>query len=603
MLGKTADWLDARTGYRTLVAQALDEEVTGGARWAYVFGSGLLVLFSVQAVTGVLLLATYVPDVTSAWSSVYYIQEKVTGGWFVRGLHHYGAQAMVVVLGTHLLQVAVYGAYKKPREVTWWFGLGLLGCVQGLALTGYLLPWDQKGYWATKVATNIAGTVPVVGPAIQTLIVGGSDYGQTTLTRFFALHVAVLPAGLALLAGLHVALFRKHGVTPPSDADLGKADRFYPAQLARDVAFAVLVLGVVAILTAATQGAGLDAPADPAVDYPPRPEWYFLFLFQFLKYLPGSAELVGTIVLPGLAGGFLFLLPFLDRGPSRRVRDRLPWLVPILLGAVGIAALTAQSMRDDARDARFQRSRAKAEVRAARSLTLAKSGIPPGGPLELLRADPATRGPDVYAQRCQNCHVLDGEGERAAPDHTGFASRNWILGLLHDPQGEHYFGTTEIDGMKPMTKLGPEKLRAVTEFLFAQGHETGDPPYDAGLAAAGRAVFQDKCMNCHTFEGDGAFVDEGPDLTGYASSAWIERQTRAPGAGNQYGALSEMPAFADELDALDIEVMASWLRTQRFVELPPPRVPARVSAPALDHGGRSAAAGTDGGSAPAGGAE
>jgi ubiquinol-cytochrome c reductase cytochrome b subunit len=564
MLAKIADWLDARTSYRALVSAALDEEIEGGARWAYVFGSALLVLFSVQVATGILLLLTYTPEVGSAWASVYYVQDKVTGGWFVRGLHHYGAQAMVVVLGMHILQVATYGAYKKPREVTWWFGLGLLACVQGLALTGYLLPWDQKGYWATKVATNIAGTVPVVGPAIQTLIVGGHDYGQSTLTRFFALHVAVLPAGLALLAALHVALFRKHGVTPPTGADLGRKDRFYPAQLARDVGFAVLVLGVVAILTAATRGAHLDAPADPAVDFPPRPEWYFLFLFQLLKYLPGSLELVGTVILPGLAGAFLFALPFLDRGPSRKVGDRLPWLVPIVLGAAGIVALTVQSFNDDAHDVKFQRSRVKAEARAARALHLAKQGIPPGGPLEMLRVDPLTHGPDVYAQYCQKCHVLGGEGERAAPDHDGWGSREWILGMLREPDADHNFGKTGIDGMKSMTKLGEPSLRAVSEFLFSLGHEKGDPPYDAPVAAQGRAVFKDKCMDCHPFEGDGAFTDEGPDMTGYASRAWIERQIADPGAETQYGEMNEMTAFRDELEPQDIRTVAAWLRLQRF---------------------------------------
>src|SRR5687768_11308407 len=138
---------------------------------------------------------------------------------------------MIVVLGMHLLQVALYGAYKRPREVNWWFGLALLGLVQALALTGYLLPWDQKGYWATRVATNIAGTIPVVGDAQQKLLQGGSEYGSLTLTRFYALHVFVLPAGVALLAVIHVALFRKHGVTPSPKADLTKVDSFHPAQL------------------------------------------------------------------------------------------------------------------------------------------------------------------------------------------------------------------------------------------------------------------------------------------------------------------------------------------------------------------------------------
>ena len=565
-MNKLSDWLEERTGYRTLLSHALDEEIRGGARWAYVFGSGLLAIFSVQVITGLLLMATYTPSVTDAWSSVFYVQHRVASGWFIRGLHHYGAQAMVIVLGMHLLQVAIYGAYKKPREVTWWFGLKLLGVVQGLALTGYLLPWDQKGYWATKVATNIAGTLPVIGPAVQTLIVGGSDYGQATLTRFYVLHVGVLPAALALLAATHVLLFRKHGATPPAGADLRKVDRFYPPQLLRDVAFAVLVIGVVAILTEVTHGAHLDAPADPSVDYPPRPEWYFLFLFQLLKYVPGSMELVGTVVLPGLAGAFLFALPLLDRGESTRVRHRVKFLVPILLGGVGIVVLTSQSLADDAKDEAYQAAVADSHRRAERAIALAKQGIPPGGPLVMLNNDPMTWGADLYVRECQSCHILNGKGEREAPEHTGFGSRAWIKGLLHDPRGEKYFGPTEIDDMKSMSKLGEPKLQAVTEFLFSLGQEKNDAavsPVDAALVVEGEAVFKDKCLDCHTYQGDGDFNGMGgPDMTGYGSRTWIRKQVATPEA--IYGELNEMPDFGDELSAHDIDMVTAYLRQQRY---------------------------------------
>jgi ubiquinol-cytochrome c reductase cytochrome b subunit len=576
MSSKLGDWFDHRTGYRALLSHALDEEITGGARWAYVFGSGLLALFIIQVVTGLLLMATYTPAVTGAWASIYYIQHQVAGGWFVRGMHSYGAQAMIVVLGMHLLQVALYGAYKQPREVTWWFGLALLAIVQGLGLTGYLLPWDQKGYWATKVATNIAGTVPLMGPALQTLIVGGGEYGQATLTRFYVLHVGVLPASLLLVVVAHVALFRRHGATPPAGADLNKKGIFYPDQLVRDVAFALLVIVAIALLTSATHGVHLDAPADPTVDYNPRPEWYFLFLFQMLKYLPGELELVGTIIAPGLAGAFLFALPFLDRGESRRVRDRLPWIAPVLVGFAGIGLLTVQSLRDDAGDSAFQKGVQVSKVRAQRAIMLAHKGIPAAGPGEMLRRDPMTRGADLYVQHCTKCHVLDGEGERDAPDHTGFASRDWILGMILDPQADHYFGQTDIDDMKPMGKLGEAKLRAVTEFLFSLGHEPQDPPYDKALAAQGKEVFTDKCTNCHLYQGEGQDLFEGPDMTGYASRTWISRQIEDPGAATQYGELNEMPEFADDLDDHDVSMLAAFLRQQRFAKpaFPPKAAPA-----------------------------
>src|SRR5258707_8618910 len=157
----------------------------------------------------------------------------MTGGWLLRGLHHYTAHLMIVLLALHLMQVVIDGAYKAPREVNFWFGLGLLQLVLALSLTGYLLPWDQKGYWATKVATNIAGIVPVLGPTIQRIVIGGPDYGHHTLTRFFALHAGFLPASVVLLVAWHVFLFRRHGIN--TRAPKRRPDAyFWPDQVLKD---------------------------------------------------------------------------------------------------------------------------------------------------------------------------------------------------------------------------------------------------------------------------------------------------------------------------------------------------------------------------------
>jgi ubiquinol-cytochrome c reductase cytochrome b subunit len=213
-------------------------------------------------------------------------------------------------------------------------------------------------------------------------------------------------------------------------------------------------------------------------------------------------------------------------------------------------------------------------VRAERAVQLARKGMPAAGPLEMLRNDPMTRGADLYDQHCTKCHVLNGEGEQEAPDHTGFASRDWILGMTLDPQADHYFGKTKIDDMKPMGKIGEAKLKAVTEFLFSLGHEKQDPPFDKALATEGEKVFRDTCMDCHLYQGEGADLFEGPDMTGYGSRTWLFRQIKDPAAATQYGELNEMPAFADDLDDHDIRMVAAFLRQQRFGK---PSVPPKAA--------------------------
>ena len=176
--------LDDRMAIRALGRWLLDEPIVGGARWAYVFGSALVTLLLVQATTGWLLMSAYAPSATTAWASVNHLSHALAGGWLLRGIHHFASGATVVLLALHLAQTALFGAYRRPRELNWWFGLVLLFVVLAFSLTGYLLPWDQKGYWATRVATNILGTVPVVGGALQRVVQGGTQYGSLTLTRF-----------------------------------------------------------------------------------------------------------------------------------------------------------------------------------------------------------------------------------------------------------------------------------------------------------------------------------------------------------------------------------------------------------------------------------
>ena len=175
------DWIDDRTGIARLTREALFENIPAGARWRYVWGSALTFAILVQFITGIMLWMFYSPSANSAWESVYFIEEEVTGGALLRGIHHWMSQFMIVLLVLHLVQVVIYGAYKAPREFNFWFGLGLLGITMALGLTGYLLPWDQKGFWATEVATNIVGSTPLIGDQLKQLVIGGSEAGHHTL--------------------------------------------------------------------------------------------------------------------------------------------------------------------------------------------------------------------------------------------------------------------------------------------------------------------------------------------------------------------------------------------------------------------------------------
>src|SRR6186997_3106670 len=269
---KIFDWIDQRTGVKKITHEALYENVPGGARWRYVWGSTLTFALTIQFITGIFLWMAYSPSSQTAWESVFYIQFQMTGGWLLRGLHHFTAQLMTVLLVLHLMQVVIDGAYKAPREFNFWSGIVLLLLVLALSLTGYLLPWDQKGFWATKVATNIAAITPIIGPALQKLIVGGSDYGHHTLTRFFALHAGVLPGTIVVLLVGHIYLFRRHGLTAKEPRRRPDAP-FWPDQVLKDAVACLAVLAAVLFLTI-RYGAELTAPADPAEDYPAaRPEW------------------------------------------------------------------------------------------------------------------------------------------------------------------------------------------------------------------------------------------------------------------------------------------------------------------------------------------
>jgi len=578
-------WLDQRTGYKQVLHHALYENVPGGSRWRYVWGSTLTFCLVVQFITGVFLWMAYSPSSQTAWESVFYIQNQMWGGWFLRGIHHFTAQAMNVLLVLHLMQVVIDGAYKAPREINFWFGLGLLLLVLGLSLTGYLLPWDQKGYWATKVATNIAAITPLVGPELQKLIVGGADYGHHTLTRFFALHAGVLPGAIIVLLVGHIYLFRRHGLTAKEPKRRPDA-AFWPDQVLKDAVACLAVLAAVLFLVIRTRGADLGAPADPAEPFDARPEWYFLFLFQFLKYFPGGTEVLGAIIIPSLLLVVIFAMPFLGKWRlGHRFNLGLLWSL-----IAGVGLLTWLAINEDRRNPDYVAGLKAAEFEAHRVKELAQSpsGISPLGAVNLLRTDPLTQGPKLFARNCASCHRYDGhdglgrqpKDPQSAPDLKGFASRDWLAGLL-DPEkvgGSNYFGGTKFKDGK-MVKFvkkdvagfsAPEKqqLQKVIMALSAEAQLKSQREADQRDTAAiteGRTLLANdtmRCTECHQFQKKDEDAT-APDLTGYGSRDWLISIISDPKHDRFYGKRNDrMPSFAADqiLDAASLGLLADWLR-------------------------------------------
>src|SRR5580692_9165687 len=313
-LAEVRDWLEHRTGLIGGIQHFLYEEIPHSSGWHQVFGSMALFLFMVQTFTGILLAFNYAPTPGEAYNSLRYILTELTGGSLIRGLHHWGASMIIVVVVLHMVQVFLYGAYKKPRETTWMIGVVLLLVTLAYGLTGYLLPWDNRAYWGTTVTTQIAAMSPGIGAYLTQLLGAADGVGVVTFARFYAVHVLILPPATILLVALHVYLVRKHGVAPVPGDELEPKKRFFPMQVFKDTMATFLwfaVLMGMAIFARVPLGHAAD-PTDTS--FIPRPEWYFLFLFQILKLFNGPLEIVGSLILPTLAIVTLFLVPFIDRG-------------------------------------------------------------------------------------------------------------------------------------------------------------------------------------------------------------------------------------------------------------------------------------------------
>ena len=502
----------------------LDEPVPPGTGWFFTLGSVLLGLLSIQLLTGAFLTLYYAATPDHAYDSVRFIT-SLGAGRIVRGLHHYGASFIIVALAAHMLRVIAFGSYKPPREVTWLSGLALFALILGFSLTGYLLPWDQRAYWATVVTINISKLTPFAGEIVAGVLRGGSTIGALTLTRWYSAHVIFLPAAVVLLIAGHIYLMRRQGISGPVRPRPGSPTAFFPSQAARDVTMVLLV--TTALAAYAWHGAPpLEGPADPTdATYIPRPEWYFLGLFQLLKYFPGKLEVVGAMIVPGVAAAFLALLPWIDRGPDRHPRQRRLVVSAIGLGVAAVIALTTLGWRDRPASAASSDQWSLREIGGrtfAQKLNCGRCHSETGSsdPLELL---PSTRGPE------------------------------WVAGHIADPE-------MIAPGMRePPAVIHEREAAAVVAFArrISRDPYPGYPP----LVETSAPVFARYCIGCHKIEGDGG--TDGPDLTREGTkhdAATLRRWIVDP---EQVDPDAEMPSFGDRLTDAQLDAISGYLASRK----------------------------------------
>jgi ubiquinol-cytochrome c reductase cytochrome b subunit len=459
-------WFDARLRLRAtllpMMEHPIPREVAGPMGWWYVFGSASLTLLLVQILTGIGLALVYVPAADKAYDSLLYLNYQTTLGWFLRALHYYAGSGMVVLVLVHMTQVFLHGAYKYPRELTWVLGVLLLLCTLGMFFSGQILRWDPDAYWGLAVAGSMAGRVPVLGPWVVRLLLGGPVIGGDSLSRFFALHVFVIPGALLFFLAVHLWLVLQRGISAPPvpgqvvdpttyDADYEKRLKtgvpFLGEAMLKDVLFSALAVIVVVVLAAVLGPKGPTGPPDPTLPGAnPRPEWPFLWLFALLSLSPPEAETFIILVFPALLIGLLFLVPFLsnrgERAPSRRPVAVLA--VIVIVTALGV--LTYQG----------------ATSPWSPQMT-AWSGEPV--PEDLVRScSPlGLQGAALFQSKdCRNCHALEGSGGQRGPDLTAVGGR-----LTRDQLIDQVSNGTPGGGNMPAYggQISAAEMAALAEFL------------------------------------------------------------------------------------------------------------------------------------------
>jgi ubiquinol-cytochrome c reductase cytochrome b subunit len=414
---KLGAWLDLRLQLGAPISDIAEHQVPRrSASWFYVFGSAALMVFMLQIVTGILLALIYQPSAAEAWNSLQVLNHNVSLGWFIRALHGWGSNFMVAIVLIHMVQVFLFGAYKFPRELTWIVGVFLLLVTLGMAFTGQVLRFDQDAYWGLGIGASIASRVPVLGPWVVNLMLGGPIIAGATLSRFFALHVFVVPGLLIAFVGVHLLMVLKLGINewPMPGRIVRRATYlqeyrelthkegvpFVPDAIWKDIVFSGFVLLAISLCAVYLGPFGPSGQPDPTIiQTAPRPDYFFLWLYALLSFLPPSAETPILLIGPAIGIVVLLALPFVAGEGEKSWRRRPIAVLVILLAAVALSTLTR--LGDHA---------------PWSPVMDAWSSLPI--PSQYLRGRSALerRGALVFqAKQCHNCHSLDAQGGKRGP--------------------------------------------------------------------------------------------------------------------------------------------------------------------------------------------